>query len=403
MKAVIVGAGIAGLTLAWWLGKDGWDVVVLERAPGPRAAGYAIDFFGSGYDVAERMGLLTELRKVEVRFKGVEFRGPLGQSHGRLDYATAAQLVQGRLFTILRGDLEAVLHEAVSKLPNIDVRFQETIVAIEERPDGIAAARLSSGGTEVADLLVGADGIHSQVRRLVLHQEEAPLLRYLGYHTCAYLVDDRELGAMVGERCLMICAPGKQLALYPTEGGSLAAWLTHVSTDAAIPNDVQATVRSEYVDLIQGDGDESKMVRRVLELCPSAGPDMYYDQVAQIELDEWSKGPVVLLGDACQAVSLMAGQGASMAMGSAWVLADELRKTNSNPAKAAAGYHKRLQREIRGIQKTGRASARWLVPTKRWQMFVRRIVFAIASFPWLGYLLRPIIAPFQKTVVKDCP
>jgi 2-polyprenyl-6-methoxyphenol hydroxylase-like FAD-dependent oxidoreductase len=84
MKVIIVGAGIAGLTLAWWLAKDGWDVVVLEHARGPRGIGYAIDFFGSGYDVAERMGLVEDLRKLEVPFKAVEFKGPLGQSHGQM-------------------------------------------------------------------------------------------------------------------------------------------------------------------------------------------------------------------------------------------------------------------------------------------------------------------------------
>lgn len=402
MKVIIVGAGIAGLTLAWWLAKDGWDVVVLERAPGPRGAGYAIDFFGSGYDVAERMGLLTDLRKLEVPFKAVEFKGPLGQSHGQMDYATAANLVQGRLFTILRGDLEVVLHEAVSKVPNIKVHFRETLDAIEERQDGTVAAQLRTGGTDVADLLVGADGIHSQVRQLILGQDALPL-RYLGYHTCAYLIEEPELHAMVGERCLMICALGKQLALYPTKNGRLAAWLIHISADAAIPVDPQATIRAEYADLIQGSGDEAKMVKRVLELCPGAGLDLYYDQVSQIELDVWSKGPVVLLGDACQAVSLMAGQGASMAMGSAWVLADELKKTNGKPAEAAATYHKRLQSEIRDIQKTGRTSARWLVPTASWQMVVRRILFAVTSFPWLAYLLQPLVAPFQKSVVRGLP
>lgn len=402
MKVVIVGAGIAGLTLAWWLAKDGWDVVVLERAPGPRGAGYAIDFFGSGYDVAERMGLLADLRKLEVPFKAVEFKGPLGQSHGRIDYITAANLIHGRLFTILRGDLEASLHDAVSKVPNITVHFRETVNAIDERPDGTVAAQLRSGGTEVADLVVGADGIHSQVRQLILG-EDVPPLRYLGYHTCAYLIDEPELRAMVGERCLMICALGKQLALYPTKSGQLAAWLIHVSADATIPADPQATIRAEYADLIKGNGEEAKMVRRVLELCPDARLDLYYDQVSQVELDKWSKGPVVLLGDACQAVSLMAGQGASMAMGSAWVLADELRKTKGSPAEAAKKYHLRLQSEIKDIQKTGRTSARWLVPTASWQMLVRRVLFAITSFPLLGYLLQPLVAPFQKSVVKDSP
>jgi 2-polyprenyl-6-methoxyphenol hydroxylase-like FAD-dependent oxidoreductase len=246
----------------------------------------------------------------------------------------------------------------VSKISNIKVHFRETVSAIEERLDGKATAHLRSGGIEEADLVVGADGIHSQVRRLTLG-DEASSLRYLGYHSCAYLIDEPELRSMVNEKCMVICAPGKQLALYPTRSGQLAAWLIDVSADAAIPDDLQARVRAEYADLIQGNGNEAKIVRRVLELCPGPGQDFYYDQASQIELDEWSKSRTVLLGDACQAVSLMAGQGASMAMGSAWVLADELRKAKGNPAEAAKKYHQRMQLGI----KTGRTSARWLVPT----------------------------------------
>lgn len=82
-----------------------------------------------------------------------------------------------------------------------------------------------------------------------------------------YLIDELEMRAMVGERCLMICALGKQLALYPTKSGWLSAWLIHISADVAIPTNPQATIRAEYADLIQGSGDEAKMVKRVLELC----------------------------------------------------------------------------------------------------------------------------------------
>ena len=109
MRAIICGAGIAGLTLARWLEGDGWDVLLVERAPRPRDEGYMIDFVGSGYDVAELMGLLPQLADIHTRNAVVRYVAPDGSGRGRIDYDRLAQAFDGRAFTFMRPDLERVL------------------------------------------------------------------------------------------------------------------------------------------------------------------------------------------------------------------------------------------------------------------------------------------------------
>jgi len=135
--------------------------------------------------------------------------------------------------------------------------------------------------------------------------------------------------------------------------------------------------------------------------CPVDG-GLYYDQVAQIELDGWARGAVTLVGDACQAVSLMAGQGASMAMGGAYVLAEALRRSESVEA-AAAHYERSMLPLVRDKQRAGRRTARWLVPGSRWRMNVRTLALSALRLPGLPTLARPAFAVMRASVVPDSP
>lgn len=386
VKAIICGAGIAGLTLAWWLERDGWEVLLVERASGPRDEGYMIDFVGSGYDVAELMGLLPQLADIHTRNAVVRYVDPDGTGRGRIDYDRMAQAFDGRAFTFMRPDLERVLLGQLGG--GVTVRYGLTIDAVEEVGSGVVAT-LSDGRSEAADLLVGADGIHSRVRELVFGPEE-PLVRYLGYHTASYVFTDDALRAEVGEQFMLVAVPDRQAGIYPTNDGRLAAWLVHRSPDPTLPADPAATIRSVYQDL----GD---LVCRALVHCPS-GDGLYYDQVAQIEMDGWTRGHVTLVGDACQAVSLMAGQGASMALGGAYVLAEELRGDGSI-ADAALRYEQRMRPFIRDKQRAGRRTAQWLVPDSQWRLRVRGLIFAAARLPGLPALMRPVLKATRGSVV----
>ncbi len=188
MKAVICGAGIGGLTLAWWLAKDDWDVVIVERSRGLRDEGYMLDFMGSGWDVAERMNLIPRLKELAYDIPTVRWIDESGKAKAVLDYHRFAGLLGGKLISIMRGDLERGLFEALPA--TVEMRFGQTIDALRTGDDATEVT-LSDGTIMKADLVVGADGIHSHVREMVFG-EESRFTRYLGYHTAAYIYEDAE-------------------------------------------------------------------------------------------------------------------------------------------------------------------------------------------------------------------
>jgi 2-polyprenyl-6-methoxyphenol hydroxylase-like FAD-dependent oxidoreductase len=194
------------------------------------------------------------------------------------------------------------------------------------------------------------------------------LLCYLGFHTASYLFSDDALGAQFGRQFRVVAEPDRQLGLYPTNDGRLAASFTHRNPEPRLPTDPAAALHDTYRDM----GD---LVCEALAGCPT-GDGLYYDQVAQIELDSWSSGRVVLVGDACQAVSLLAGQGAALAMGGAYILAQELRR--AAPREAAIRYEQRMRPFVRDRQRSGRRTAQWLVPGSRWRITARALTFAAA-------------------------
>ncbi|GAA3118224.1 FAD-dependent monooxygenase [Planomonospora alba] len=371
MKVLVCGAGIAGLTLAWWLRRVGAEVVLLEKAPEPRSGGYMIDFFGAGYDVAERMGILPGLHAAAARITELVYADERGRRLAGLRYADARALLRGRVLSIMRGDLEAILRSSLG--PGAEIRYGTSLTAIREVPGGIEAD-LTDGTTCRADLLVGADGLHSEVRRLVFGPERR-YLRSLGYHTASYLFEDAGLAAETGSRAVLVGLPGRQAGLYPVRDGRLAAFLVHAAPQAPPPADARGEIMSRY----RGMG---ALVDRVLAHCPK---DPYHDDVAQIRMPGWTRGRVTLLGDAAHAVSLMAGQGSSMAMGGARTLAVEL--LGAGVEAALEHYERRMRPFVLAKQESGRAAARWMVPDRAWRITLRNRLLGLAGLPGGGAVL----------------
>ncbi|MBN6038533.1 FAD-dependent monooxygenase [Amycolatopsis sp. 195334CR] len=386
MKTVICGAGIAGLTLAARLSDLGGDVVLLERAPSPRTHGYMIDFFGPGYDAARSIGLLPALEDIAHPITEAWFVDARGRRRATVRPTLFAH---GPLLSLMRPDLERVLRDQL--LDTADQRFGVSPVAVAERGDRVLVT-LDNGTELEADLLVGADGIHSAIRRLVFG-DESQFFRYLGFHTAAYTFDSPAISTAVAGRACLTDTIDSQMGFYALPAGRVATFGIHRTPDPTLPDDVRAAVLDAYADL-------GWLVPDALDRCPPSA-ELYYDQVAQIEMPRWSNGNVVLVGDACHAVSLLAGQGASLGVAGAYLLADQLAR---RPISQAVLEYERLWRPVaEEKQKTGRAAARWFLPGSAWQLPLRRAALRTTHVPVLNRLIAASVAGKPTPLIRNLP
>ncbi|MCX4426440.1 FAD-dependent monooxygenase [Streptomyces mirabilis] len=389
MKAVICGAGIAGLSLAGRLHNVlGWEVVVVEKAPGPRTEGYMIDFFGPGYDAAEAMGVLPWLEELGYPISGAAFVDDQGRCRARLGYDQFARSLNGRLLSIMRPDLELALRERLSFA--VGLRFGVGPAHIDASTHGVRVT-LTDGSSVDADLLVGADGIHSTVRALAFGEEQR-YVRHLGYHTAAFTFDDPEAHAELGDRFCLTDTVGRQMGLYALRDGKVAAFIVHHATEPCRPDDTRAALRREY-------GSLGWLVPRALANCPPPSR-IYYDQVAQTDLPSWSRGRVVLIGDACHAVSLLAAQGASLAIAGAYILADQLARSRSIE-EALAGYERLWRPVITRRQRSARRTARWFLPASPRQLRLRRLGLRSVGLPGASRIAGTALAGRQRPYLRQ--
>lgn len=346
-----------------------------------------IDFFGSGYDAAEQMELIPRLEQVRYSVSRLVYVNKNGRPSSWVDFEAFRRLQNGRLMSLMRGDLEKVLFEAVPR--SVEIRFNRTIDAIADGSAGVDVI-LSDGTHEIADLVVGADGVHSRVRELSFGHEDQ-FLRYLQLQTAAYTFEDRGSEDLNGQ-FMNLTVPGREVGFYPIRGQRIASFFVHRTTDAGLPRSPCAELRRIY-------GNLGWIVPEALSRCGEAS-SVYYDRVVQIEMNAWSRGRTALLGDACCAVSLLAGQGASIAMGSAYVLAEEL-SSSCAVEEALARYEARVKPVVARKQAIGRQIANWIVPPSQWRIVLRDEALNLTHWPGFSWILRPLLAGGSESIVRD--
>ena len=376
MRIIINGTGIAGPTLAYWLRKGGHEVVLVESAPRLRTGGYVIDFGLVGFDVAEKMGLIPRLRELAYGVKEMRLVNPGGRSSASVATDTLERLTHGRYLTLHRSDLAATIYGALDGA--VETIFGDSVASIEETGQGVRVG-FDHAPPRDADLVIGADGLHSRVRELMFGPD-AGVEASLGYHAAAFEVDGyrpRDEGVYVGYG-----VPGRQIFRFAMRGDKTLFLL--VCRDSCLPatrlpandQEYRATLSQVFADV----GWEGPQI-----LAAMAGVEsLYFDRVSQIRLPRWTKGRTALVGDAAACVSLLAGQGSLLAMAESYVLAGELHRCGGDHAAAFARYEERLMPWLARKQKATAQFASSFVPKTALGIAFRRLIVPLMRpFPFV--------------------
>lgn len=315
MSTVLIsGAGIAGPALAFWLHRRGFDVTVVEKSHTPRGGGYPIDIRGTALEVVERMGLLPWLREVHVNTRRITFLNADGSQVASIR-PEAITGGDGRDLEVRRGDLTEILYDTVRD--DVEFLFDNSIVALNDHARGVDVT-FSSGLQRTYDHVIGADGLHSAVRALTFGPEEQ-FHRYLGYCFAGFTMPNH-LG--LSHEGVLWNEPGRAAALYAVgERESVHGFLSFARPEAPFGafRDPEAQ-RDLVTEVFAGDGWEVPQLVKAMH----AADDLFFDTVSQIRMPRWSSGRVALVGDAAHAPSFLTGQGSSLALVGAYVLAGHM-------------------------------------------------------------------------------
>jgi 2-polyprenyl-6-methoxyphenol hydroxylase-like FAD-dependent oxidoreductase len=373
MKILISGAGIAGPTLAYWLLKAGHEVTIVERAPELRTGGYLVDFWGAGFDVAERMGIVPELRRRGYVFTEAKAIDRQGRTVASMKPASIMRSGE-RYLSIARSELSAVIYDALEG--GAELLLGDSVFALED--DGtVVRVGFDSGASREFDLVVGADGLHSGVRRLTFGPDE----RFEKYLGMVFAVFEAEGYRPRDELVAMMYADiGFQLLRLSLDGDR-TLFLVSARHDGPVPGDRPAQEQLLRAVL----SDAAWEAPRILELMPQAA-DFFFDSVSQIRMPSWSTGRVTLVGDAGAAPSFLAGQGSALAMVGAYTLAAELARTDDH-AEAFARYEERIAPLIRSKQDAAGGLGLAFAPKSRWELFVRNTAMRLMGVPGAADLI----------------
>jgi 2-polyprenyl-6-methoxyphenol hydroxylase-like FAD-dependent oxidoreductase len=369
---LISGIGIAGPTLAYWLKAAGYEPTLVERAPALREGGYVIDFWGLGYDIAERMGLMEDINRIGYHVREVRIAGDRGQRVTGFETRVLDELTDGRFVTVPRSGLSRLLYEKVRN--NTETLLDDEITGLHEHDDGVQV-QFKRAGARRFDLVIGADGLHSNVRSLAFGPQ-GPFEKKLGYAVAAleapgYRPRDEDVYLMYGWPRRMIGRFTQHdnrtlfLFIFATDGKPLPAALDR---QKAMLRDVYRDGKWETPQIL-GELEHAR--------------ELYFDSVSQIRMNRWSHGRVALVGDAAFCVSLLAGQGSALAMISAYVLAGELARANGQHEAAFKNYEGILRDYVLKKQKGAVRLAGAFAPKTRWGLWFRNRVIGAFAIPGL--------------------
>jgi 2-polyprenyl-6-methoxyphenol hydroxylase-like FAD-dependent oxidoreductase len=376
-SVLISGAGLAGPALAFWLHRYGFRPTVVERAAAPRDGGYKVDVRGAATEVLKRAGVHAAARARDTGMRHITYVRPDGRPTARID----ANLLMGRRgddLEIMRGDLTRILRDAAA-VPYVT---GDAIAAMTEGPGGVDVT-FTSGATGRFDLVIGADGLHSATRRMAMG--EVPLT-HLGAYISIFSVPNR---LRLDHEEIMCPSPGRLVFSYgagpdePARAGFAFA---------APPLDYDRRDVAAQKQIVKDAFPGSPWLTGIDE----AG-DFYLDSMSQVQLPRWSAGRVALIGDAAHCPAPASGQGTSLALVGAYVLAGELAAAGGDHTVAFARYETRMRPYVEQNLAFGRKMAADMVPGGRFQVALRTYGMRTLKYhPRKEKLIERVLRPLHE-------
>lgn len=354
MRVLISGASIAGPVLAYWLSRSGFDVTVVERAPKMRkTGGHAIDLFRPAMDISERMGVLPRIEAHATGTTVLTVNRPWSSRPARIDYLKLEKVMSDRHVEIMRDDLSEIYYDASRN--DTEYLFGDEITSISDDGD----VTFERGAGRRFDVVVGADGLHSGVRRLVFG--DAVPERFLGGYLAVVsvpksLAREKEMNGYF--------RPDRVAMIYTADHLDDARAVFIFRPEQPLDYD-HRDVGRQHAQLRAAFSGIGTEVDRWLEEVDRT-PTFYFDAITQLEMPTWSRGRVTLVGDAGYCPGPAVGGSTSLAVYGAYVLATELMRAGGDHVAAFAAYERTMMPSVLGSRSMARVNAKAIVPGSRW-------------------------------------
>ena len=365
---LISGASVAGPALAYWLRRRGFHPTVVEQAPRLRGGGYAVDFRGAAHlSVLARMGILDQVRDQQTHLDATTYV----DADGRRVASMPAGIFAGDV-EILRGDLGRILYQVTRD--GTEYLFGDSITGLDQRADGVHVT-FSCAAPRVFDLVIGADGLHSNVRRLAF-PGQADARHDLGLSVSIFSVAN-SFG--LDHAGLLYSVPGRTAAVFSARqtGRAVAQFFFSAPDGTPVSYDYRDTGQQQQIVARAFDGVGWHVPALLGQM--AAADDFYFDSVSQVRLDRWSAGRVALIGDAGYAAG-PGGNGTGTAVIAAYVLAGELAAARGDHQAAFARYERLLRPYVARGQKQARGGRDFLAPATAKKIRQRDRFFALLPY-----------------------